>query len=158
MGLQTLITMLMGAVVMYYLDPQLGGRRRALLRDQMIKVMNRVQDDLDNRAEDMQKQARGMAIEAVKRIGEEKADNVTMASSIRTKMGRIVSHPGAVNVMVEGNTITLTGDILANEVQPFVTAVKEMSGNRQVDNQLTVHEDAANVPGLQGKKTRKKSL
>ena len=53
---------------------------------------------------------------------------------------------------------TLTGNILSQEVQPFVAKVKSMSGVQRVENYLQMHEDAGNIPDLQGGRTRPEML
>jgi hypothetical protein len=68
-------------------------------------------------------------------------------------MGRYTSHPSAIEVMANNGRITLRGNILATEVQPIVSAVKTVPGVKRVENQLQVHEKAANIPDLQGGRT-----
>ena len=56
-----------GAAVMYALDPDMGRRRRALARDQVIHAGHELGDlgaDVRGRAQDMRNRAQGAAIEA----------------------------------------------------------------------------------------------
>ena len=48
-----------GAGMMYFLDPQQGNRRQALLRDKINKYMNRAGDMMEGRAEDLSNRAYG---------------------------------------------------------------------------------------------------
>ena len=48
-----------GAGLMYFLDPQQGNRRQALLRDKVNKYMNRTGDMVEGRAEDLSNRAYG---------------------------------------------------------------------------------------------------
>jgi hypothetical protein len=73
-------------------------------------------------------------------------------------MGRYISHPHAVEVTAYAGVVTLTGNVLAHEVQPFIASVKSIPGVRRVENQLEAHEDAGNIPDLQGGKTRTELL
>ena len=53
-----------GAGLMYILDPQLGRRRRSMMRDPARHVMHETQDGIQTVATDMRNRARGLAAEA----------------------------------------------------------------------------------------------
>jgi hypothetical protein len=63
-----------------------------------------------------------------------------------------VSHPHAIQVRVEGRTVTLVGDVLADEEKTARHAIKRIPGVKVMDVQWTVHEEAGDVPTLQGKR------
>jgi hypothetical protein len=59
MNLKTLITTVgLGAGLMYFLDPQQGTRRRALVRDKANGLVNQVDGSLDTAMEDVGKTER----------------------------------------------------------------------------------------------------
>ena len=53
-----------GALAMYYMDPERGRRRRALIRDQAIGLSNDVQQGVTGKARDLSNRAKGMMHEA----------------------------------------------------------------------------------------------
>lgn len=159
MGVVTLLTGgLAGAALMYFFDPNMGRRRRALLRDQMVKLRNTTSSHAEVFAEQAAGRARGAVADTGRHLAFEEVSDETLVARVRSEMGRYVSHPRAVEVTAEGGVVTLTGNILALEVQPFVAKVKTMPGVRHVDNRLQVHESAGNIPDLQGGTTRTELL
>jgi len=153
MWLTLLLGALGGAGLMYFLDPRTGKRRRALLRDQAVKLKHTTEDELDDLSHYGVDKARGAVHETARRLRTEDVSDDTLVARVRSAMGRYTSHPGAIEISATNGCITLRGNILANEVRPMVSAVKTVSGVKHVDNQLQVHEQAANVPDLQGGKT-----
>ncbi|MGH7572321.1 MAG: SRPBCC family protein, partial [Gemmatimonadota bacterium] len=77
------------------------------------------------------------------------ADDV-LAERVRSKMGRHVSHPGAIEVTARWGRVTLRGPILAHELEDLLSAVASVRGVRDIDDRLEVHRDPGDVPGLQG--------
>jgi osmotically-inducible protein OsmY len=135
---------------MYLLDPQWGRRRRALLRDQVVKLANRTEDAVEGASEAIKNRSRGMVLEAQKRVRQEMVDDATLVERVRAKMGRVVSHPGAIEVLANNGEVTLRGNVLADEVQTLIYTVRDVPGVTRVDNQLQVHAEAGNIPNLQG--------
>ena len=54
----------LGAGLMYVFDPDRGNRRRALLRDKMMKFNRQTQETVGGRVKDMSNRAKGMLHEA----------------------------------------------------------------------------------------------
>ncbi len=53
-----------GAALMYLLDPDRGNRRRALIRDKMVKINRQTQEAVGGKVKDMSNRAKGMLHEA----------------------------------------------------------------------------------------------
>lgn len=53
-----------GAGLMYLLDPDRGNRRRALIRDKMVKLNRQTQEAVGGRVHDIGNRAKGMLHEA----------------------------------------------------------------------------------------------
>ena len=53
-----------GALLMYLLDPDRGNRRRALIRDKMVKLNRQTQETVGGKVKDMSNRAKGMLHEA----------------------------------------------------------------------------------------------
>lgn len=77
-----------------------------------------------------------------------------LGDRVRSKIGRIVSHPSAIEVTAENGNTTLSGPVLASEVPHLLSCVKWIGGVKDVNNNLEVHETAGNHPALQGGSAR----
>src|SRR5436305_3939020 len=115
-GLALLAGVGVGAGLMYLLDPQTGRRRRALVRDQAYHVWNEAQDGWDTLRSDVRNRAYGLASETRSRFAREEVGDPVLCERVRARLGRVVSHPRAIDVTAQDGRVTLSGDILADEV------------------------------------------
>ncbi len=122
----------LGASVMYLLDPERGRRRRAMLRDGVVSRAIDSELFLKKSRRDIGNRARGMAAKTRNRVfpGRPVEDDV-LAERVRSKMGRYVSHPGAIEVSVAAGHVTLRGPVLADEADGLVRAVESVRGVRR---------------------------
>lgn len=67
----------------------------------------------------------------------------------------LVRHPRSIEVAARDGTVILSGPVLADEVDSLVAMVSRVPGVRHVENRLEIHEEAGNVPGLQGGPARR---
>lgn len=139
-----------GLGMMYYLDPDRGRRRRALLSDQVVHLANSFGHNLDVMIRDAIHRVEGMIAEAGAMLTHEEASEQQLAGRVRSKLGRCVSHPSSIEVDVSGDSVILSGPVLAEEVDGLLRTIQSVRGVRNVENRLEIHEDANNVPGLQG--------
>jgi osmotically-inducible protein OsmY len=140
-----------GMVTEYLLDPERGKARRTRMRDRTTHRAHDVNDGLHGLSHDISNRGRGMAMAARYRITGRSADDAVLHDRVRAELGRLVSHPHAIQVRVDGRSVTLIGDVLADEEKLARHAIKRIPGVQKVDAQWTVHEEAGNVPTLQGK-------
>lgn len=145
----------LGAGLMYLLDPDRGRRRRAIVRDRLSSRIGDSEAFLGKTARDSANRARGLLARTRTRVtpGGRVSDDV-LAERVRSKLGRYVSHPGAIEVDAQRGRVVLRGPILAGEADDLLNAVATVRGVRQVENELEVHEQAGDVPGLQGEGRR----
>jgi hypothetical protein len=136
---------------MYLMDPSRGRRRRARLGEAASHVSHRAKDVMGMTAHDAQHRLSGMAARTLDRLIEEEApaDNV-LVERVRARLGRLVSHPGAIDVSASGGTVTLKGEVFEAEVDQLIRGVAEVQGVRAIENSLEPHRDAARVSALQG--------
>jgi uncharacterized membrane protein len=142
--------MVIGAGLMYLLDPDRGRRRRAMVRDQMVSSWNELDDAVDTAGRDLKNRARGVLAETRSRFRSDEVDDNVLMARVRSEIGRVVSHPHAIQVRAEDCCVTLSGPVLADEEEALVAAVKGVRGVEGVLNHLETHEEAGTVPGLQG--------
>ena len=143
-----------GTGAMFLLDPDRGKRRRALLRDKCVSTTRKTGEGIETTARDLSNRARGIATSIQSKFTSDEADDAVLTDRVRSKLGRIVSHPGAIEVAAENGSVTLSGPILESEVDSLITCVKGISGVKQVSNNLEAHKEAGNHPALQGGRPR----
>jgi uncharacterized membrane protein len=150
-GQGKLITgVVVGAGAMYLLDPDRGARRRSLLRDQGVHVGHKLGDGLAATARDARNRTRGMAAEVRARFRPDDGADEVLEGRIRSAIGRVVTHPGAIMVTVSEGRVTLTGHVLADEVDSLTERVGRVRGVTEVRNELEIHRSGDGVPALQG--------
>lgn len=147
----------LGAALAYLYDPEMGNRRRAMIRDKAVRALNKTGEAVETTARDVQHRLIGTVAELRSRVeeaGEEVGDEL-LEARVRAKLGMVSSHPGAIEVRVNDGKVTLSGPILAEEVDHVLSAVSFVRGVKEVENQLEVHQTPDNVPSLQGGTPRK---
>ena len=143
-----------GAALMYLLDPERGGRRRALVRDRVARLANKTPDAVNTTARDLSNRARGIVSEVGAKFRGDEASDAVIVERVRAAMGRVVSHPHAIRVESDWGRVTLAGNILESEVDDLLSCAASVRGAREVLNRLTPHAEAGNIPDLQGGRTR----
>ena len=145
--------LLIGAGVMYLLDPERGARRRALVRDKVNQLGHRVGDDLGARSRDLRDRAAGKVREVRSRFEHEDVDDERLEARVRSAIGRATSHPSAIDVVAFAGRVTLQGTVLQDEVEGVLAAARGVRGVDEVDNQLQMHSVAGREPSLQGERS-----
>jgi uncharacterized membrane protein len=142
----------LGAGLMYLLDPDRGRRRRATIRDKSSSLFHQTGWAAGKTWRDVSHRAQGAAAmgrKLVSRRHQETEDQVVEAR-VRTRLGRVCSHPGAINVTVTGGSVRLDGAILESEHAGVASAVRSVAGVRKVEDHLHRHHSAEGIPSLQG--------
>ena len=139
---------LFGAGLMYFLDPQRGRRRRARVVE-VATHARRVEKDLVGKAmRDAQQRARGLGERVRHPLAAEVSDGVLQGRA-RAAVGRVVSHPGAIEIEVRDACAILRGPILEHEAGEAVRVVGKIPGIRSVEDRLERHA-SRDVSALQG--------
>jgi uncharacterized membrane protein len=144
----------LGALLMYLLDPQQGRRRIALARDQATRLMRHGREMADAGLRDLGHRADGLVAQLRGALRGMQPDDVVLVERVRAQLGRVVSHPHAVEVAAAAGAVTLSGPILKSEERALLDAVRAVHGVRELHHRLDVHQSAAHVPSLQGGRTR----
>ena len=140
----------LGAALVFVLDPDRGSRRRALVRDKIVRGSRLTGEALDATVRDMQNRARGIAATARGRLRHEEVDDTRLVERVRARLGRVCSHPHAIDVEVRDGEVTLRGPALADEVHSLLTTAASVRGVHAVVNDLEPHDSPDGVPALQG--------
>lgn len=148
-----------GAGLMYLFDPDRGKRRRAFLRGKAIHVSKKAGDAAGKTQRDIRNHLHGAFAEIESLwVDSGLISNDVLEARVRSKLGRVVSHPGAIEVKAVDGLIMLSGQILANEVHPLLKCVASVHGVKNIDNYLEIHEKADDIPALQGGRRRGQRL
>ena len=123
-------TLGLGAALMYYLDPQGGRQRRARLRSRYEQAVHRI----------------------------EHAGDMILAARVRAALRQQVSHPHAIEVQSHEGAVTLSGAILAHEIEGLLDCVRGLHGVKAVESELIPHEDPARLEPPRGVDERAKQL
>ena len=143
-----------GTGLMFLLDPDQGKRRRALLRDKCYSAARKTSDGVGVTARDLRNRTHGLVSEVQSRFSSAPVDDAVLVDRVRAKLGRIVSHPRAINVTSQNGRVVLSGPILASEIPELMACVNSVSGANQVINQLDAHDEPGDHPALQGGRER----
>ena len=140
-----------GAGLMYFLDPGRGTARRADVKQRATRVARSAEQFVEAGARDLEHRARGLVHEARARMHPDRPDEEILAERVRARLGRLCSHPRAIQVSVrEGGFVELKGPVLEAEAERVVEGIRHVRGVREVDDDLRRHATAEGVPALQG--------
>jgi len=142
--LTTLAALAAGATAMYYLDPETGRRRRAVALDKAGSATQRAGTLAQAQGRHALDRVKGILATGRAQLAGTGAplDDRKLHDRVRARLGRLVAHPKAVQVIVVEGRVRLTGDVSAREVDRLVSTVCGIPGVRSVENVLSVHEDA----------------
>src|SRR5438874_1088391 len=153
-ALQTCAALGLGAGLMYYLDPNVGKRRRAHLKDAATGAMHDGEEFLESAVRDLNNRAHGLAAQAGSAIKTEPCTDEVLCERVRSALGRIVTRCHCIDVAVENGKVTLSGPILFKETDPVIRAVNAVRGVNEVVNQLQPRETNGEPNGQPGSMLR----
>lgn len=122
-----------GALAMYYLDPELGARRRALLADLVRGGLP---------GGERRSHGRGRSLRRVHPLPlhADAHSDAELRARIQLRLDRMVSHPRAIGVDVESGVVRLSGRILAKERDGLLEQLERMPGVHKLVNAMTAHD------------------
>jgi len=130
------VCMGVGAGMMYLFDPNRGRTRRAIARDKAISLYHASGEAVSRTAEDLRNRATGIASGTKSLLKSEPVSNEKLVERVRSKMGRYVSRPNAIEIDADNGNVRLRGSIFADELAKFLHCVKGIPGVASVDSQL----------------------
>jgi osmotically-inducible protein OsmY len=134
--------------MMFVLDPRLGRRRRALVRDKAQAYWRRMGKLINETARDARQRTYGLFVETRTQLrGAEVPENTVLVARVRAQMGHVVSHAGTIDVTAHEGRVTLSGSIPAHEVEKLLSAVASVPGVTAVVNRLEVNHTTASAAG-----------
>lgn len=146
-----------GTGLMFLLDPNQGKRRRALLRDKCYWAARKTGEGMEITARDVRNRTQGLVSDVQSRFSSKRVDDAVLRERIRSKLGRVVSHPRAIDVSVQNGRVVLSGPILTAEVPQLLACANSVNGASEVINHLEPHDQSDDHPALQGGRERQGS-
>lgn len=144
-----------GAGLMYLFDPQTGRRRRAQLEQKAGRDARQMASETGKAWRDVGHRARGLMARAAGLFGRRaQPDDVILEERVRARLGRLSSHPGAIELACEDGTVLLAGYVLREEQARLIEGIARIPGVRGVQEMLQVREEAGSIPALQGTPNR----
>ena len=134
---RTMLTGLgVGVGLMYFLDPERGRRRRALIRDKVAHVAHAGNDAVGAFGRDISHRLAGVGARARGAFHSGSVDDGVLVERVRSRMGRVVSHPHAIEVDAVDGCVRLRGSILQSELPRLMQTIARVRGVRSIDNNL----------------------
>lgn len=147
------LALVAGAVAMYYLDPQVGRRRRALMRDKVSATYHDARDLAEAQARRAADHARGIVAEARRRLWPfARPSDGQLHGRIRSQLGRLVLNPHAIHTEVQAGCVCLRGKVLRHEIDALMAGLWNVPGVQRIVNELAVYTEPGNEPELQGER------
>jgi hypothetical protein len=122
-----------GALAMYYLDPELGAQRRKLLAEL-------VRSGLPGSERGVQGRGRQGRRAYLHMPSSDPQSDAELRDRIQMRLGRMVSHPRAIQVSVDNGVVRLSGRVLAKEREGLLAQVQQMPGVQKLVNAMTAHD------------------
>jgi osmotically-inducible protein OsmY len=134
---RTMLTGLgLGVGLMYFLDPERGRRRRALIRDKVAHAAHAGNDAIGAFGRDISHRLAGVRARASGAFHGGPVDDSVLVERVRSRMGRVVSHPQAIEVDAADGCVRLRGSILQSELPGLMQTIARVRGVRSIDNNL----------------------
>lgn len=134
-----------GAAGMYLLDPEQGRRRRAMMREKLNSRSMDLRDAASAGVRDLRNRMRGMAHQTWSSMEAGAVPDRVLVERVRSKIGRHVSHPGAIRVSANDGKVVLQGSVLAGECDALLRTVSHIRGVRGVEDCLQRKPDGQAV-------------
>jgi hypothetical protein len=122
-----------GALAMYYLDPELGEQRRAYLAD----LLRSGGSGSERR---VQGGGRHVRRSYHRPVSADPRSDAELRDRVQGRLGRLVSHPGAIQIQVDDGVVRLTGRVLAKERDGLLEQVRQMPGVQKLVNAMSAHD------------------
>jgi osmotically-inducible protein OsmY len=136
-----------GMLLMYFLDPNAGRRRRALVRDRAVATGHDVQRMAAAGSRHAANHLRGVAARTRGRFSSEDIEDDRLEARIRSRLGRLVERPHGVEVRVHDGCVVLKGVAAEDEIDDLVDAIASMRGVEEVDCHLAPGTTVAPAEG-----------
>jgi uncharacterized membrane protein len=149
MRLKTLlVTVGLGAGLMYFFDPQQGNRRRAQVQNQINTWISDLETSIDMGKRDLRNRTRGVLSEMTAKLSEQDAPDWILEERVRSNFGRISGNTRAVDVRANRGHIYLSGPVLRQDRDTILKAAARTCGVYGVEDELQLFDNPQDIPSL----------
>lgn len=145
-----------GGLLVYFLDPDTGRRRRALVRDRSTNLLKEADRAIGKASRDLSNRARGAVAEARSLLPLRGVSDEVLVEQIRARIGRVISFPHFIEVSARGAIVMLRGAVLESELDMLISAVASVRHVSSVRNELKTYREPRDIPGLQHGELRRR--
>lgn len=128
----------LGAVAMYFLDPERGQQRRQVVKRRTERLSREVSHFWDATSRDISNRVEGLKHEIQHAADDEPIPDEILEQRVRSRIGHAVANPRTIEVSAHEGKITLSGTALERELDRLIAAVWATRGVFGVENQLEV--------------------
>jgi uncharacterized membrane protein len=139
-----------GALAAYFMDAKQGTQRRAVVRDKVSSRIGRLDEAGRVIGTDLSNRIQGTFSTLRRRMSTKEVPDDVLIERVRSKLGRVATHPGSIDVQATKGTVTLQGPVLKQDLKRILSAVSAIPGVHGVIDRLEVHDQPSDIPGLQG--------
>src|SRR6478609_2851213 len=131
-----------GAGLMYLLDPEGGRSRRALARDKSVSALKQGGKAAARTSRHLGNKTKGLVARTGSKLRESDLaeEGQKLLKKVQKAVRATVSHPSAIDPILEAGRVHLHGLVLASEVARLVAALEAVEGVNGVENRLELHE------------------
>jgi hyperosmotically inducible protein len=131
----------LGAMLMYFLDPDSGRRRRASLRERYADGSRVLHDATEAAVQAAAARTRSVAARVSGKVApEDQAEDSVLLERLRAAMSKVIPDVHAIDVRVRDGIATLKGPATAQQIPELVACAERVRGVKQVDNRLSISE------------------
>jgi hypothetical protein len=136
-----------GALLMFLFDPQSGRRRRSLLADKVLHYRRLLREGSRATWSDTRNRATGLWAGLLSYTsGEREVPDSVLESRVRSKLGRVVSHPGWLEVKADHGAVKVAGHVPEREKTRLLATVVSIRGVQKVEEDNLVIDPDDQVP------------
>lgn len=135
-----------GAAAMYYLDPDGGRRRRAMVRDRGVAMGHDAQRVAQTKARRVAGHARGALARARAALADAPVGDDLLHDRIRARLGHMIDYPGQIHVDVDHGRVVLRGNASSEEIETLTERLSTMRGVAWIDNRLSANGQVQRAP------------
>ena len=132
-----------GASLMYFFDPDLGRRRRALCLDQCHSTLRKLNDATEATCKDLANRTYGMFARWRSSMIEHDNSDPVVVNRVRSKLGHFASHASTIHVTAHDGEVTLSGHVPPQEAPKLIAATKSVFGVNRVQSYFDIREDGS---------------
>ena len=129
-----------GATAMYFLDPLVGRRRRALVRDKGVAAGHDIEHFARAKGKRAADKVQGLVAGTKAALASAPVGDEQLRERIRSRLGRMVDAPGDIQVDVTAGHVVLRGNAASDEIPDVLDRVSLMRGVESIDSHLVPSE------------------